>query len=174
MEKLDFYIKQLTLSDPDLSTMLDIIKGSMNPFEESGSVLAATYRRLANFQEIYSRGSDVYFCARLTHNNQLIGGAGFGPFVGLPPTEKIGEIRELVIRSDYRGLGVGKALLKQCIELASSHGYSRIYLETTERMNVAMQLFQKFGFVPVTDGLTKDSSEHKTSPTCYFIKHLDH
>ena len=46
---------------------------------------------------------------------------------------------------EYRGLGVGAALLKELISLLKSKGYSRISL-SVQKDNYAVKMYQKIGF----------------------------
>ena len=46
---------------------------------------------------------------------------------------------------EYRGLGVGTALLKELISLLKSKGYSRISL-SVQKDNYAVKMYQKIGF----------------------------
>ena len=46
---------------------------------------------------------------------------------------------------EYRGLGVGTALLKELISLLKSKGYSRISL-SVQKDNYAVKMYQKVGF----------------------------
>ncbi|SMF55294.1 GNAT family N-acetyltransferase [Pseudobacteriovorax antillogorgiicola] len=164
-ENLDFYIE--TIKPDDVPAMIDMIRDTLDPFEEAGSVLAATYRRLNNFEQVYDGKHGIYFVVKDRSNHKLVGGAGFGPFAGLPPAEKIGEIRELVISPVYRGKGAGKAIIGQCVTHAKKAGYSRIYLETTPKMEHAQNLFRRFKFKPVTHKL-EQHEEGETVP-CYFM-----
>lgn len=161
-----FEVRPIKVEEVD--QMISLIRTTLDPFEEAGSVLAATYRRLTNFSKIYNAKEACYFVVIDPENSNLVGGAGFGPFVGLSPSEKIGEIRELVIIKKYRGQGAGKTLLKKCLNFAQEQGYSRIYLETTPKMEHAQNLFKRFKFKPVTHSLASSSSEGKAVP-CYFM-----
>lgn len=151
----------------ELDATIAMIRESLDPFEEAGSVLAATYRRLSNFTQVYDGDSGIYLIAKEEDSGALVGGAGFGPFVGLSPDEKIGEIRELVVKRECRGQGAAKLLLKQCLNYAAKQGYSRIYLETTPQMEHAQNLFKRFKFKPVTQSLG-GGSQGSLVP-CYFM-----
>ena len=101
-------------------------------------------------------------------SNEIAGGAGLGPFAGLSPSEKIGEIRELVISKEFRGRGAGKLILKHILDHAFELGYQRVYLETTPQMQMAQKLFTNFGFKPVAiEENTQDDQE--TPLPCYFM-----
>lgn len=155
--------------DPnDEQDMCDIIRRNLSVFEEVGSVLAATYRRLDGLYGNYLGEGLRFIAAKNTEQNQLVGGAGIGPLAGLPLSEGYGEIRDLVIEPDYRGQGLGARLLKTCIATAKEFGYKRLYLKTTPQMQNAQRLFERFGFRAVTHG-AGEKMEPKTGLPCYYL-----
>ncbi len=160
-----FYVAQL--SEKDVDAMVSIIRTNLDPFEEAGSVLAATYRRLNRFWDIYTAAGAAYWLVRESHTSSIVGGAGIGPFAGLNISEKIGEIRELVIQPQYRGMGAGKLILRHCLDFALQQGYQRIYLETTPQMQHAQQLFLRFNFKPVV--LHSEDGMNSNHVPCYFM-----
>ncbi len=60
------------------------------------------------------------------------------------------EMKRLYVAPDYRKLGVGDALVKILLQEAQSLGYATMKLDTLERLQAAIQLYQKFGFETVT------------------------
>jgi len=156
------------LSPADERAACDLIRRNLSGYEEAGSVLAATFRRLENFHGIYSAPGCRYLIARdMSRGGEIIGGAGIGPLHGLSPTEGLGEVRDLVLEKSYRGRGLGTRVLKRCLDEARRLGYQRLYLETTPQMENAQKLFLRFGFRPVTQGAQKLG---KGDPLpCYFI-----
>ena len=46
---------------------------------------------------------------------------------------------------EYRGLGIGTAMMKEILSLLKSHGYSRVSL-SVQKGNYAAKLYQKVGF----------------------------
>lgn len=45
-----------------------------------------------------------------------------------------------------RGQGVGRRLLQEALAISAARGYRRIYLETCEKMTVAVRLYTAFGW----------------------------
>jgi len=137
----------------DESTVRDLIRRNLQGYEEAGTVLAATFRRLEALFETYSSVGHKLFVARdMSKGGQPIGAAGLGTFHGLPLTEKLGEVRDMVVEGAYRGRGLGTRLLKRCLDESRKTGYQRIYLETTPQMEQAKKLFLRYGFRPITQG----------------------
>jgi putative acetyltransferase len=136
--------------------MKDLIRRNLQGFDEAGTVLAATFRRLADLAKVYKADGARYFVLRDGKTGNCIGGAGLGSLHGLSPQEGLGEVRDLVLDEAYRGRGLGGRLLKRCVDEAKRLGYRRLYLETTPQMENAQKLFIRFGFRPVTQAATSD------------------
>lgn len=142
-----YQIAVLSLADEEQA--VDLIRHNLTPYEEAGSVLASSYRRLQNLCRSFT-GDGRRFMV-LKKQDIVIGCAGIAPLAGLPKDEGNAEISELVIDEKYRGQGLGAHLLVNCINYAFEIGYERIYLETTPGMKKARALFDGFGFRPITD-----------------------
>lgn len=151
--------------------IVELIQRNLEPFEEAGNVLAATFRRLENLDEVYSEEGAFFFVARDSVADCYIGGVGLGPLHGLPASEGFGEIRDMVLDKDYRGRGIGTRLLEMSVDKAISLGYEKLYLETVPNMVTARRLFQRFGFRPVTSKLkgTLASPPPTGDIDCYYL-----
>ena len=60
------------------------------------------------------------------------------------------EMKRLYVEPQYRNLKIGCALVKILLQEAQSLGYATMKLDTLERLQAAIQLYQKFGFETVT------------------------
>jgi putative acetyltransferase len=60
------------------------------------------------------------------------------------------EMKRLYVTPEYRKLGIGDALVKALLQEAQSLGYTTMKLDTLERLQAAIRLYQKFGFETVT------------------------
>lgn len=147
----------------------EIIRRNLQVYEEAGSVIASTFRRLDGFHAVYTAEGARYLVAKdQVREGLCVGGVGIGPLQGLPHGEGVGEIRDLVLEESYRGRGIGTRLLKRALEEARKFGYQRLYLETTPQMHNARQLFLRFGFRPVTGGANAKVDQIERLP-CYFV-----
>ncbi|HYH81556.1 MAG TPA: GNAT family N-acetyltransferase [Longimicrobium sp.] len=63
------------------------------------------------------------------------------------------ELRLLAVSPDARGLGVGKALVDECIRRARAMGAAALGLHTSRSMRPALRLYARMGFIraPETD-----------------------
>ncbi len=57
------------------------------------------------------------------------------------------EIRLLAVAPAARGHGIGPALIRECLHRACQSGAAAVTLHTTEMMRVAMQMYERMGFV---------------------------
>jgi ribosomal protein S18 acetylase RimI-like enzyme len=60
-----------------------------------------------------------------------------------------GEVRLLVVSPAARGLGVGAALTRACIERARAAGCERVVLATLPTMHDAQRVYERLGFTRV-------------------------
>ncbi|BCS97554.1 N-acetyltransferase [Desulfoluna limicola] len=78
-----------------------------------------------------------------TVEGKVVGGCGIAAFNG---SDEVCELRKLFLLPECRGLGVGQALTRKCLEFAASHGYKYCYLDTLSNMASAIALYEKMGF----------------------------
>ena len=60
-------------------------------------------------------------------------------------------IRLLGVHPDYRGRGIGRALMEECIRRCREKGISTIGLHTSELMEIARKMYEKMGFKRVPE-----------------------
>ena len=158
------------LNPENSSQVSDILRRNLGVFDDVGSVLASSFRRVSNLEKFYGIESDSeYFVLSDRDSGEILGGVGVGALAGLPISEGVGEIRELVIEETYRGCGLGGQLIEQALEHARSVGFSRIYLEITPQMNSARRLFEKYGFRPVSSEAGSSSKNPACDVATYYL-----
>ena len=64
--------------------------------------------------------------------------------VGTGRIEPTGKIARLAVLAEYRGEGVGSAMLTRLVEEARQRGFSQVYLHAQTH---ALNFYKKFGFV---------------------------
>jgi len=56
-------------------------------------------------------------------------------------------VRLLAVHPEYRGKGIGHALMEECVRRCRQAGISSIGLHTTQAMDIARQMYERMGFV---------------------------
>lgn len=56
------------------------------------------------------------------------------------------EVRRFYVKSDFRGMGIGRKLLTELLYKAKRKGYEYAYLDTFLHMDRAMYLYDEMGF----------------------------
>ena len=91
---------------------------------------------------LFTQSGRQYFVA--VQNGVVLGGGGIYPTEGLDADTC--ELVKMYLLPASRGKGLGNTLLQKCADFARSCGYKRIYLETMPELQLAIRLYEKFGF----------------------------
>ena len=98
------------------------------------------YEVLSNSKKyIINKGGKIFFAESA---GNIIG------TVALMPTKNklVFELTKMAVKPEYRNKGIGKKLLKKCIDYSKSNGYSSIILYSNKKLNNAIHLYRNFGF----------------------------
>jgi GNAT superfamily N-acetyltransferase len=74
------------------------------------------------------------------------------------------EAKRLYVRPEFRGQGIGEALVRRIIEEARAAGYREIFADSLPSMSAAMRIYQRLGFSE-----TEPYSPHPT-PGAIFLR----
>lgn len=92
--------------------------------------------------EVFQKANAIYYVAEL--NNQVVGGGGIYPTQGLPHATC--ELVKMYLIKEARGIGLGMKLISNCLLSAKKFNYKTIYLETMPELQMALKVYEKFGF----------------------------
>ena len=123
------------LSAPQVAALLRLHLEEMHGWSPPESVHAMPIERL--------RATDVTFYSAWD-------GAALAGFGALKQIDaRHGELKSMRVHPDYRGLGVGQAILDHLLVEARARGYTRVSLETgrPEPFLPARRLYEANGFV---------------------------
>jgi putative acetyltransferase len=99
--------------------------------------------------QLFETPGSVYYVAE--KDNQIVGGCGIFPTVGLP--DKTCELVKLYLAPSSRGTGLGKALMLKAMAWAKETGYEQVYLETMPELSNAVTMYEKLGYNRLTKSL---------------------
>lgn len=123
------------LSGPEVVALLELHLAEMHAWSPPESVHAMPVARL--------KAPDVTFFSAWDDDRL----AGCGAIKQLDPHH--GELKSMRAHPDYRGRGVGRAILNHLLAVARERGYSRVSLETgaPAEFAPAQRLYLANGFV---------------------------
>lgn len=130
----------------DIPNMQNLVKKEV----ESGVILFRDANEMANTIRSYTVAKE---------NDELIGFAALHIY-----SPQIAEVRSLVVKEEYRGKGVGKALIKELEAEARKLGLSQILTLTYQK-----EFFENNGFVEIPK---EKIPEHKIWADCIKCKHF--
>jgi putative acetyltransferase len=71
--------------------------------------------------------------------------------IALMPMESAAcEMKRLYVRPAYRKTGLGKVLVSKLLSFAEENGFQKMKLDTLERLQPAIRLYEHFGFTHTT------------------------
>lgn len=91
----------------------------------------------------------VYWIADI--NGCIAGGCGIFLTPGLP--EGYAELVKFYLLPEWRGKGLGRALMERCFDSAIEMGYKNLYLESLPELEKAVSMYSKAGFKFITHQL---------------------
>ena len=114
---------------------------NMSDLEEIKDILVSDFDDFWTYSILKDElncSSSHYIVAKL--NNEIVG------FCGIKIVLDSADIMNIVVKKDFRNLGIGTALLNEIITLCLSLNLSSITLEVRKNNEYAISLYKNFGF----------------------------
>jgi putative acetyltransferase len=126
----------------DNQTIAYIVRSVLTDFglNRPGTAFADT--ALDHLSEIYNVPRSVYYVARV--DGEIAGGAGIYPLEGGPA--HICELQKMYLLPAFRGKGIARTIIENCLDFARKENYTHCYLETMPELVQAVKLYEYFGF----------------------------
>jgi mycothiol synthase len=70
-----------------------------------------------------------------------------------PEENRSGQVEPLGVHKDFRRLGLGRAIVSEGVRQLQFHGAHRVYVETDNYRNAALELYESVGFRVIQDVL---------------------
>ena len=86
----------------------------------------------------YLKRSDVFAAI---HNGEIL-----GVLVLCPMTDEMAEIKNLAVKPEYQGRGIGRYLIEHAVLIAASSKQKSICIGTANSSSAQLSLYQKLGF----------------------------
>lgn len=98
------------------------------------------YNTLQNPESyVIQKNGEIFFAI----NDQIV----IGTAAMIPFSEDVFELAKMSVKKGFQGKGVGKLLLKRCIQFAQERNANEIFLLTNDILKPALNLYLSCGFV---------------------------
>tara|TARA_B100000524_G_scaffold335814_1_gene225279 strand:- start:178 stop:675 length:498 start_codon:yes stop_codon:yes gene_type:complete len=141
------------IAKDDNNQVCSIIKGV---FYELGLPLIGTAysdKDTENMYQAYQDARSIYYVVE--KKGVIFGGCGIKKLNGVD--EDICELQKFYFHKSIRGKGLGKYLLKLCLNYAKEVNYEICYLESTSALKTSHNLYKIFDFKNLNGPLGKTS-----------------
>ncbi len=142
-------IKIRQIKKPDNPFISVVIKSTLEEYGVAIEGTAYMDPETDAMFEAYGDPNSVYFVALI--NDKVVGGAGIKQLKDGDP--EICELQKMYILPEARNRKIGKSLILNCLDFASSNGFRQCYLETFPKMESAIRLYKINGFKNIDSAL---------------------
>ena len=88
---------------------------------------------------VIKQGGEIFFA--------VLDGDVVGTAAMIKTSQGIYELAKMAVAKNFQGLGIGKKLIKRCIDFSKEREATEIFLITNDSLKPALSLYLSFGFV---------------------------
>ncbi len=125
-------LKRTTSDDPDFQSLVALLDKD----------LAVKYGDEQAFYAQFNKIDTIENAVVFSHKGEALGCGAFRAF-----DNKTVEIKRMFVQPDFRGRGIGDAILKELEQWAAEINYTACILETGKKQPEAIKLYQKTGYI---------------------------
>tara|TARA_B100000902_G_scaffold247726_1_gene234412 strand:+ start:1558 stop:2052 length:495 start_codon:yes stop_codon:yes gene_type:complete len=151
--------------ESDNKELENVLSSVMIEFKVPKKGTALSDPELKRMSNAYNCSRSIYFVIK--RGGKIFGGAGISPLKN--SKENICELQKMYFLNDARGIGLGKKMIKICIDTARIYKYDKCYIETMYNMKSAQKLYLSEGFNFIDKPL--GNTGHSSCPV-WMIKNL--
>jgi putative acetyltransferase len=126
----------------DNAKLASIIRQVLEEFEANKPGTVYYDETTDNLFQLFQKPDTIYYVALL--DGEIVGGCGIYTTEGLP--ENYCELVKLYLLPHARNFGIGKTLIKRCLDFAKQKHFTHIYLESMPELTTAITMYKKLGF----------------------------
>ena len=109
--------------------------------EESWSLEDSDKEDLLKPEKIIDKGGQIFFA--------VSNGKAVGTVAMITSSKNKFELAKMTVKSQFRGKGIANSLMDQCIQFAKEKKAKEIFLISNDSLNIARNLYDKYGFIEV-------------------------
>ena len=109
--------------------------------EESWSLEDSDKEDLLKPEKIIDKGGQIFFA--------VSNGKAVGAVAMISSSKNKFELAKMTVKSQFRGKGIANSLMDQCIQFAKEKKAKEIFLISNDSLNIARNLYDKYGFIEV-------------------------
>ena len=109
--------------------------------EESWSLEDSDKEDLLKPEKIIDKGGQIFFA--------VSNGKAVGTVAMISSFKNRFELAKMTVKSQFRGKGIANSLMDKCIQFAKEKKAKEIFLISNDSLNIARNLYDKYGFIEV-------------------------